>query len=515
VLDKPSIVGRKIPRLYTPPRRRLTRRTSYGYAVVAFARDVLGEPLDPWEEWLVIHAGELLPDGRPRFRQVLCLVARQNGKTHVLMVLSLFWLFVERWPLVLGTSTTIGYALESWSKAVELAEATPGLAENIDKVRLENGAQYLATVDGCRYRIAASNRRGGRSLSIDRLVIDELREHHDWSAWAAAVPAMNARPEAQVFAISNQGDDTSVVLESLRAAALDHLATGEGDDRLGIFEWSAPDGCDIEDPRAWASANPNLGWRIDPEVISAAARRAARAGGEEEAAFRTEILCERVRLLASAVDPAAWARCLDPGDLGKVRGRVAVCLDVAPDGAHATLVAAAVLTNGRVRVEVVKAWDDTDTLRRELPGLLVRVRPQVFGWFRGGPAEALAADLRDRAGRVGWPPPGVTVEEIKAEVAACCMGLNEQVVAGRIAHSDDPLLNTHITGAGRLRRGDGWVFSRRGGGHVDAAYAAGGAAHLARTLPSPVGKPRLIVATERALFPHCGILSGRALAVVT
>jgi hypothetical protein len=38
------------------------------------------------------------------------------------------------------------------------------------------------------------------------------------------------------------------------------------------------------------------------------------------------------------------------------------------------------------------------------------------------------------------------------------------------------------------------VFSRKGEGHVDAAYAAAGAVHLARTLPAPVGKPRLVVA---------------------
>lgn len=489
-------MGRTEPRLFTPPRGKLSRRTSYGYAVADFARDVLGEPLDPWERWLVIHAGELLPGGRPRFRQVLVLVARQNGKTHVLRVLALFWLFVEHWPLTVGMSTNLSYAMESWLGAVETAEATPELAARVPKngVRLANGEQQMTTVDKCRYKVAASNRRGGRSLSIDRLILDELREHRDWSAWAAAVPAMNARPNAQVFAISNQGDETSVVLDSLRAAALHHIDTGEGDDRLGLFEWSAPDDCDIEDPEAHAAANPNLGRRIDPEILMADARRAARAGGEEAAAFRTEILCQRVRLLDPAVDAGAWRRCLEPGDLSGVRARVALCLDVAPDQLHATLSAAAVLDDGRARVEVVKAWDGqgcTDALRRDLPRLLARVRPKALGWFPSGPAAGLAADLTARA---GWPPPGCSVEAIKGDVVAVCMGFAEQVVSGRVAHADDPLLNAHVGGAERLRRGDAWVFSRKGDGHCDAAYAAAGAVHLARTLPAPVGKPRLIVA---------------------
>jgi hypothetical protein len=88
----------------------------------------------------------------------------------------------------------------------------------------------------------------------------------------------------------------------------------------------------------------------------------------------------------------------------------------------------------------------------------------------------------------------VTVAEIKGELTAVCMGLAEQVTAVQIAHSGQELLDAHVGGAERLRRGDAWVFSRKGEGHVDAAYAAAGAVHLARTLPAPVGKPRLVVA---------------------
>jgi phage terminase large subunit-like protein len=49
---------------------------------------VLRQPLDPWQQWVAIHIGELQPDGRPRFRQALIIVARQNGKTHLCKVLA-------------------------------------------------------------------------------------------------------------------------------------------------------------------------------------------------------------------------------------------------------------------------------------------------------------------------------------------------------------------------------------------------------------------------------------------
>ena len=63
--------------------------------------------------------------------------------------------------------------------------------------------------------------RGGRSLTIDRLIMDELREHPDWSAYNAAVPATSAVQDAQTWMITNQGDEKSVVLHSLRKQALE------------------------------------------------------------------------------------------------------------------------------------------------------------------------------------------------------------------------------------------------------------------------------------------------------
>lgn len=439
--------------------------------------------MDPWEAWVVIHAGELLADGRPRFRQVLILVARQNGKTFLLSVLALFWLAVQRHKMVLGLSTNLAYAKEAWSQAVAWAEAQwPGDVG----VRLAAGEESLNMYGG-RYRIAASNRRGGRSLTVNRLIIDELREHQGWEAMNAAIPTMRAIPDAQAFMISNQGDDASVVLDSLRKAALAFLETGEGDDRLGLFEYSAPDGADPEDPEALAAANPNLGYRLDLPSLLADAKRAKAAGGEELAGFRTEAMCQRVQQLNPAYDPDRWAACEDPQPMDDVRDRVALCLDVALDAQHATLVAAATELRGTVRVEVVARWEGagcTAQLRRELPGLIERVKPRVFGWFPSGPAAVLAADMADHMTQL---PRGVQLEPIKANIAAVCMGAADLVAGGTLRHPGDPMLDAHIHAAEKLWRGDAWVFARRGAGPIDAAYALAGAVHLARVMPAPRG----------------------------
>jgi hypothetical protein len=506
----PLPLGSITPRLWTRPLRKLTPWTSYGYAVIHFAANVLGEPLDPWQQWLAIHLGEMLPDGRPRFRQVLIIVARQNGKTHLCKVLALFWLYVERWPLVFGTSTDLEQAKEAWEFAVDMAwgnGAVPALAGRTLRPRIGNGQQVLATRDRCRYKIGAANRKGGRGKSIDRAIGDELREQHTWEAYNAAYNAMNLRPKAQVVYITNQGDARSVVLNSLRKDALEAvmeiLAWNERGEPIpaylerpvGIFEWSAPPGSHPTDPAGHAAANPQYGRRMDPNVIQSAARRVSKPGAdpEELAGFLTEILCMAVPSLDPAISPAGWQIGRQPGpiDLAE-RGRLAACVDVAPDQQHATLAVAVVLELDATptRVEAVASWDGPDAMARclaDLPAWIARVRPRAFGWFPGGPAATLDATLRDRRKQGGraWPPRGVTVTDIKADTPAVCMSFAERVTAGAVLHSGQDLLDTQAEQAEKLWTGDRWVFARGGAGHVDAVYAAAGAVHLARTLPKP------------------------------
>lgn len=507
-----ATLGRTEPRLWTPPLRELTPASSYGFAVIRFA-ERLGLPLDPWEQWAAIHLGELLPDGRPRFRQLLILVARQNGKTTLLVVLTLYWLFVDRVPLVLGTSTKLDYAAESWRLACRIVRRVARLRREVPPkggIRKANGEQVLWRADaverliddGSRYKIAASNSEGGRSLSIDRLIMDELRQQYTYEAWDASVPAAS-KVGAQVVGISNAGVARSVVLNNYRASALKFITTGEGDYRKGLLEWSAPEDASPDDLEALAQANPNLRWNAtghyrDADELLAEARDAMYVGGEKLVGFKTERMCITVTVLDPAVDMRQWdalaanGGCLDPGTLDDVRDRVAVVAELSEDGLHATLYAAALLPDGRTRVDPVDAWagpDAADQLRAALPDHLERIQPRAFGWLPGGPAAAITADVKNL-------PAGITVETIKGETNAVCMGFAEQVIAGRIAQSADPLLDTQLAGTEKEYTAGGWRFMRRGAGHCDASYAAAGAVHLARTLPPPKRKSRIVLPTR-------------------
>lgn len=467
----------------------LTPRTSDGFDVEDFAANYLGTPLDPWERWLAIHALELLPDGRPRFRHVLLIVARQNGKTWLLVVLCLFWSFIDRLPLVLSTSSLLDYAKEAWQLGTYIAQTSPVLEVDLPPggkrgIREANGEQTMTTIHRSRWKIAAANRRAGRSLTVDRLVLDELREHLDWECWTAAVPTTNAVRHAQVWSVSNMGDARAVVLDSRRRMSMTGL-----DPRMGLFEWSAPEGSDPTDPAAIAQANPNVGRRIDMADLVSAGAVALEEGGEELTKHLTEILCIGVRSRHPAVDARAWGDCREPVDLAEHRSRVACCVDVAMDEQHACLVAAAVLPDGRVAIDVVRAWSGprcVAEMRRDLAKELRRVRPRTLGWFPGGPAAVVGADLVRAAKlprRHTQLPARMTVEEITGEASTACMGFAGLVKSRDVCQPDDPMLNAQVLDAEKLMQGDRWRFTRKGVGHCDGAYGSAGAVHLAKLLP--------------------------------
>jgi hypothetical protein len=526
-VDYSAVKGRTAPRIWTRPLRPLTRDTTYGYRFVDWCA-ARGYPLDPWERWLAVHVGELLPDGRPRFRRVLIIVARQNGKTLFVKLLILWWAYEDSQAMILMTAQTLDYARIHWSEAAEMAGAMVTMPRGVRRlagplptpaIRQANGQEMLVVpprwthadecADDCQepacrttggtFRIAASKEEsGGRSQSLNRLVMDEVRHQKEWGAYNAGMHAMNAVDDAQALLISNQGDREAVVLREVRATALKGR-----DRRVGLFEWSAPPDSAPDDLAALAQANPNLGLRsagrrIDPETLLGEAWTAMDAGGEALTKFMTEVMCIDVPTLRPAINPEHWRACAGSPGLGSLRGRIAACLDVAPNGEHATLAVAAVDANGMVRVELVRVWDTTAALRRSLPLVVARVKPRVFGWFPNGPAAAVATELAAPKKRrsVAWPPPGVEVRDIRTEVPAVCMGLEELTRAGGLLHPQDEVLNMQIGDARQAKLANGtWVFDRgEGGGPIDAVYAVAGAVHMARLLPQAPPARRLVVA---------------------
>jgi len=382
-LAAPVSFGSEVPRIFTPELRPLTSETSLGFSAIEFAEGMLGMTLLPWQKWLLIRALELLPDDSFRFRNIVVLVARQNGKSTLSQVLALWSMYVLGRRLVLGTAQDLDTAEEVWRGAVDLVQEVddsdrpvrPELAALVGRVVMTNGQKSFVLTSGERYKVKAAGRRGGRGLSGELVMLDELREHQSWDAWAAITKTTMARPDAQVWAFSNAGDAASVVLRYLRKMA--HAALGDpdginaaddpsvllessdvvdpgeialddGDESLGIFEWSAPPGFDVWDRAGWAQANPSLGHLIAERTIASAVKI------DPEWVLRTEVLCQwSDGTLEGPFPPGTWDAGRDAGSRVAADGPVGLCVDVSWDRSWACVGLAGRREDGLVHVEPI------------------------------------------------------------------------------------------------------------------------------------------------------------------
>lgn len=489
LLERPAepLLGYDEPRIFTPPLRELTPETTAGFAVIEFASEVLGLDLLPWQKWLAIHALELLEDGSFRFRTVVLLVARQNGKSTFLQVLALFFLYVRGARMIIGAAQNLDIAEEVWQGAVDLAKDIDDLDAEIQQVVMVNGKKALVLTGGERYKVQAANRRGGRGLPADLVMLDELREHLNWLAWGALTKTTMARLYAQVWGVSNAGDRTSVVLRFLRRLA--HFALGDpdgladdeadtatqaldpddddlelDDESLGIFEWSAPPGCKVNDREGWRHANPSLGRTISERAIASAMRT------DPEAVFRTEVLCQWVELVQeTGVFGGAWPQ-LVRTDAART-GRVSYAVSVAPDRSWAAVAAAWRTPDGKVQVELVDYRPGTDWVADRVADVRYRRPGRV------------TASQSARGLVAGAHEPGT------AEQALAHTRLDDLVQADDVRHNDDGALNTAVKAARWRPYGDSRMLDRKGQADIsplDAAALAVAGAAARKTPPAPV-----------------------------
>lgn len=475
--------GHSHARVYTPPLGPLTPETTDGYRAIKFA-ELMGMALLPWQKWFLIHALEFKPGTKePRFRTLVLLVARQQGKSTLSTFLMAYWLAVLKVKTIVVAAQDLSTAETMWEEAGSILNEHPLLRkEYVRDVQASGKKAYLYT-GGRRIMPKASNSRAGRGGSVDRVFMDELREQKDWKAWAAIVPSTIARPGSQVLTASNAGDAEGVVLVHLHKSALSDIKEGNTDVSLGLFEWSAPEEMEITDVEAWRMAMPGLGRTVKEATIR----------GEMSTMppndFRTEYLCQFVDKLDQVVDLVAWAETADPiGDLRNVfaRRELHLAVQVGTGGDHVSLIGAGALNDdrGRVRLQVLKTWSGPNAAKvatKELAEAVALYRPRTLSWYPTGPGAVLKVPVSKIKGTKVVPVAG-------PDTASVCMDFALQVSGRAVLHDNSPVMATQLIAAQRQDVGDGWRFEVKGiGAHVDALYAAAGAVRQARLQKSSGG----------------------------
>lgn len=497
---RPKRRGCTEPRIWTRPLVELTPETSYGFAVIKFAEEVLEYRLLPWQKWLLVHMLELDAAGRFRFRTVVILVARQNGKTELLKLVTLWFMFALGVGMVIGTAQNLIVAEKVWASTVELARSVPDLADEIARVDRGSGRKSMRLRTGEEYQVAAASRRGGRGFTGDLILLDELREHQSWDSWSAVTKTTLARAMALVVALSNAGDVRSVVLRHLRRIAIEALveqgaaeleaelqafadqgldladALGvdlaedvddedEFDpddiepDSLGLFEWSAPPAMSPRNRDGWAMANPSLGYTdeygvgIEERAIAAALRT------DPDWVFRMEVLCQWSSGAAEGPFPrGSWENCLDESSSIADAEVRKVGIDISANHSYTYIAVAALNQDGIPHVEVSAFRAGTEWV---IPWLHERGITEVALQGRGAPVSAFKGDLAAAVDADGNPAPITVIPWEGAELAAGCGKFYAYVRDGKLRHLVQPIADVAAATAATKPVGDGaWVWDR-------------------------------------------------------
>ena len=139
--------GSTEPRLWTPPLRELTERTSLGFAAIQYAKTVLGKTLYPVAGvGADPRAGDRRrPQGEWQFpvQDDRLNGSRQNGKTVLSEVIASFFLNVLCVDSIFGTSLSLDKAEEVWEAVVQDQEAIPAASRGSRARSRTNGNKKL------------------------------------------------------------------------------------------------------------------------------------------------------------------------------------------------------------------------------------------------------------------------------------------------------------------------------------------------------------------------------------
>ena len=430
------LLGVQDPRVCNAP----PRVSSAGSEAVDLAASA-GLILDPWQAFsLEVMLGENddLTWAAFEFAE---LVARQNGKGGILEARSLAGLFLLGERLMLHSAHEFKTSKEAYLRIKSLIEGAPHLLREIRQFRQSNEDTSVELKSGARLRFMARSRSTGRGFSAQTLLVDEAQILSS-AAMGALMPTLSAQENPQIIYTGTvpRPEDNSEHFTSLR----DRGRRG-GDESLAWLEWNAGEAVpDLDDPDAWAAANPVLGFRIGEEFIR---KERASLTDEDFARERLSVWPDSSSIIGE-IDLKQWALLNHLED--DRPNPVAYAIEVSPDRSWSSIGLAGRRADGNVHIQIVQSGKGTGWVAERVADLANTWNPLAVALDPAGPTGSLIPALEAL---------GVTVTSLSGrEVAQACAALLDAVVNSTVRHSAQPLLNVAVRAGGKQPRGDAWVW---------------------------------------------------------
>lgn len=374
------IIGHQRPRLESVP----PYVSSSGADAIELAR-LAGLDLDPWQKWVLDGSLGRRADGKWSSFEVKVLVSRQNGKGSILEARELAGLYLFKTDrLLIHTAHEHKTASEHFNRVWTLVDNTPDLRKRVARHSAAYGREFIALKPGPTIILGAGGKEvirqeasrlifiartsgSGRGFTGDLLVYDEDMALTSAQA-GSSLPALGARPNAQVWYTGSAGDKKSEQLALVRRRGV-AAAQGERDPaRLFFAEWSidwhseyCPLYCtEHDDPDAEESvAKANPGYNI---------RRSAESVENERDALSSEQFAREILGVGEypapldgwLVIPRKWFT--TTADKSEEPPRVTspvFAIEVAPDRSSAAIAVAGKRPDGHVGAQLVEHREGT------------------------------------------------------------------------------------------------------------------------------------------------------------
>ena len=381
----------------------------------------------------------------------MLLVARQNGKTHLARMLILAHLLKWESKNILIMSSNRSMALDTFRQVCWVLETNDHLKGFVKQIRYANGTESIEMLDGTRLDVVAATRDGSRGRTADFLYIDELREISE-EGYRAAIPTTRARPNAQTLLTSNAGDAFSIVLNDMRERALENPPKS-----FGFYEYSAPQYAKITDRKAWAAANPAMGYTITEEALE---ESVATSPIENT---RTELLCQWIASLQSPFPPNSIEDCSDSTLQMSAGAYTVFAFDKSPSSRDAALVAGQILPDGRIGIGVLQTWESLVSVDELLIAKDIKAWADIYRPRQICHDKYATQTIADRLTNAGQ----ICVDISGAQFYQACSDLLDATVNQKWVHAGQDLLITQFANVAAKTNDSSWrIVKRQSAGSV-------------------------------------------------
>lgn len=426
-----------------------------------------------WQRTLIRHMLETYPPGHPRagtlrYRQILCSLGRQNGKSVIGAVLGLWGLLRQPGATVIGIASNIDQANIIYNRVMEVILNSSDLA----KAFHVTGTRGITGRDNSTYKVVAAKSASLQGIPITTALIDEAHLLKT-DLYQALVNGTGGRPNTCVIAVTTAGDENSELLKDLYKYGQKAVGGHKDFKRFGYFCWEAEESRVPEDDETLIKylkqANPTMAeGHADMEAIVSDVR------AQPEIDVIRYRLNRFVASVSSFMTLEDWNSCRISSADKFPEGRPVFTIDRTPSWGYASITASIKDKDGLLYTELVASIvnPDNDQLVRICLDLC-RHNPLAFVADNYALPD-LIKELKKRGKKV--------IGATKTDVSNASSLLYSKLKQKRIRHAGDPLLSLQIPFTKRQAQGDSFRISRKESSkEIDAVMATALGIYIADT----------------------------------